>query len=43
MDSGELPNPETSLNVAFEHVSANRCNLRVDLDKYGHFTGFQEK
>jgi len=43
MDSGELPNPETSLSVAFEHVSAGRCNLRVDLDKFGHFTAFQEK
>jgi len=43
LGSGELPSPETSLTVAFEHVAADRCNLRVDLDKFGHFTGFQEK
>ena len=43
MDSGELPSPETSLNVAFEHVAPTQCNLRIDLDKQGHFTGFQEK
>lgn len=43
MDSGELPNPEANLNVAFEHVGTGRCNLRIDLDKLGHFATFQMK
>jgi len=43
MDAGELPSPETSLNVSFAHAAPTQCNLRIDLDKYGHFTGFQEK
>ncbi len=43
MDSGELPNPEADLSVAFGHVAPGQCNLRIDLDKYGHFTAFQEK
>jgi len=41
MDSGELPNPEPSLAVSFGHISANQCNLRFDLDKMGHFAGFE--
>jgi Protein of unknown function (DUF2911) len=43
MDSGELPNPEASFSVGFEHAGAGQCNLRLDLDKYGHFVTFQEK
>jgi hypothetical protein len=43
MDSGELPNPETNMGVAFEHIAADRCNLRIDLDKSGHFATFQMK
>lgn len=43
MEAGELPSPEASLNVAFEHVAPSQCNLRVDLDKFGHFTPFQER
>jgi hypothetical protein len=43
MDAGELPNPEANLNVAFEHVGRGQCNLRIDLDKFGHFVTFQEK
>jgi Protein of unknown function (DUF2911) len=43
MDSGELPNPEPTLNISFAHVGPAQCNIRVDLDKYGHFTGFQVK
>ncbi len=43
MDSGELPNPEADLSVSFAHVAPGQCNIRIDLDKYGHFTTFQEK
>lgn len=43
MDSGELPNPEPDLSVSFGHVAPGQCNIRIDLDKYGHFTSFLEK
>jgi len=43
MDSGELPNPEPDLSVSFGHVAPNQCNIRLDLEKYGHFTTFQER
>lgn len=43
MDSGELPSPQAELNVAFEHIAPGQCNLRFDLDKYGHFAPFQVK
>lgn len=43
MDSGELPSPIPSLSVAFGHVAPTQCNIRIDLDKYGHFVSFQEK
>ncbi len=43
MDSGELPSTEATLNVSFGHVAPDQCNLRVDLDKYGHFTAFKQK
>jgi len=43
MDSGELPSPETSLSIAFEHTGPGQCNLRIDLDKFGHFVTFQQK
>jgi len=43
MDSGELPTPEADLSVALEHVGPGQCNLRLDLDKYGHFATFKEQ
>jgi hypothetical protein len=43
MEAGELPNPEASLAVALEHVTPSQCNLRIDLDKFGHFAALQEK
>jgi hypothetical protein len=43
MDAGELPNPQAELGVSFAHIAPTQCNLRIDLDKYGHFTTFQEK
>lgn len=41
MDSGELPSPAGELGVAFEHVAPGQCNLRLDLDKFGHFAPFK--
>jgi len=41
LDSGELPNPVGELGVAFEHVAPGQCNLRFDLDKFGHFAPFK--
>ena len=43
MESGELPSPESQLNVAFGHVAPGQCNLRADLDKTGHFAVFHMK
>jgi len=43
MDSGELPNPEAGLSVSFAHAAPGQCNVRIDLDKYGHFVTFEEK
>lgn len=43
MDSGELPSPESTLAVSFGHIAPDQCNIRIDLDKYGHFTAFKEK
>jgi len=43
MDLGELPNPEPRLNASFGHVAPDQCNFRIDLDKFGHFTVFQEQ
>lgn len=43
MDSGELPSPEESLNVSFAHVSPKQCNIRFDLEKYGHFAEIHQQ
>lgn len=43
MQSGELPSPEPQLTAAFEHVAPGQCNLRIDLDKSGHFATFVKK
>jgi hypothetical protein len=43
MQSGELPSPELEFNAAFEHIAANECNIRLDLDKTGHFVTFQKR
>jgi DUF2911 family protein len=43
MDSGELPSPEASLSVSFAHISPQQCNIRIDLDKFGHFAEFKQK
>lgn len=43
MQSGELPSPEPEFSVAFEHVAPGQCNIRLDLDKTGHFVTFQKR
>ena len=43
MDSGELPNPESDLSVGLEHATPGTCNIRIDLDKSGHFATFQKQ
>lgn len=43
MDSGELPNPEAYMDVGLEHAGPNQCNIRIDLDKYGHFATFKKQ
>ena len=43
MESGELPSPELEFSVAFEHVTPGQCNIRLDLDKTGHFVTFQKR
>lgn len=43
MDAGELPSPELDLTVSFGHIAPDQCNIRIDLDKFGHFTAFKGK
>lgn len=43
MESGELPSPESELAIAFAHVAPQQCNIRIDLDKFGHFAEFYQK
>jgi hypothetical protein len=43
MDLGELPDPETQLQLSFAHMSAKQCSLRVYYQKTGAFTDFLEK
>ena len=43
MESGELPSPESALNVSYGHIAPDQCNIRVDLAKRGHFALFQAK
>lgn len=43
MEAGELPSPESNLTVSFAHVAPQQCNIRIDLDKYGHFAAIQQR
>jgi hypothetical protein len=43
MDSGELPTPEAELSVGLEHAGPGQCNIRVDLEKAGHFATFRKQ
>ncbi|HUI84711.1 MAG TPA: DUF2911 domain-containing protein [Candidatus Binatia bacterium] len=42
LDSGELPSPEPEFSVSFAHAAPDQCNIRLDLDKDGHFTAIQQ-
>jgi hypothetical protein len=42
-EAGELPSPESNLTVSFAHVAPQQCNIRIDLDKYGHFAPIQQR
>jgi hypothetical protein len=43
MDSGELPSPEGNLTVSFAHVAPQQCNIRFDLEKFGHFASIHQQ
>jgi len=43
LESGELPSPEDNLSVSFAHVAPQQCNIRFDLEKYGHFTTIHQR
>lgn len=43
MESGELPEPEPELSVAFVHAAPGQCNLRLGLAKTGNWAVFQKK
>jgi hypothetical protein len=43
MESGELPTPEPTFSVSFAHVAPDQCNIRMDLDKTGHFAVIHQK
>jgi hypothetical protein len=43
MESGELPSPEENLNVSFAHVAPQQCNIRFDLEKFGHFASIHQQ
>ena len=43
LESGELPSPEDSLSVSFAHVAPQQCNIRFDLEKFGHFAPIHQE
>ncbi len=43
LDEGELPSPEPAFSLSFAHTSPQQCNIRMDLDKYGHFTDIMRR
>ncbi len=43
LDSGELPSAEPAFRVSFAHVAPQQCNIRIDWEKFGHFTEFRLK
>jgi len=42
-EAGELPSPESNFTVSFAHVAPQQCNIRIDLDKFGHFAPIQQR
>ena len=43
MQFGKLPHAEPEFSAYFAHVTANHCNLRLDLDKTRAWVDFQRK
>jgi hypothetical protein len=43
LESGELPSPEAAFSLSFAHTAPQLCNIRMDLDKYGHFADIVRK
>ncbi len=43
LDSGELPSPEPAFSLSFAHIAPQQCNIRMDLDKFGHFADIMRK
>ncbi len=43
MESGELPAPETQLEVSFGHIAPDQCNLRLELATVGAWAVFQKR
>jgi hypothetical protein len=43
MESGELPSPQPEFSVTFAHIAPDQCNIRLDLEKTGHFVVFQKR
>ena len=43
MEIGEIPEPTKQLQLAFAHMAAKQCSLRVYYQKSGAFVDFMEK
>ena len=43
LESGELPSPEAAFSLSFAHIAPQQCNIRMDLDKFGHFADIMRK
>jgi hypothetical protein len=43
MESGELPSSQPEFSVTFAHIAPDQCNIRLDLEKTGHFVVFQKR
>ena len=43
LDSGELPSPEAAFSLSFAHIAPQQCNIRMDLDKFGHFADIMRR
>ena len=43
MEVGEIPEPTKQLQLAFAHMSAKQCSLRVYYKQWGAFVDFMEK
>lgn len=43
LESGELPSPESAFSLSFAHIAPQQCNIRMDLDKFGHFADIMRR